>query len=386
MKVWIEKKQRASGKKYIVFVQNDDGKKQVKASFDMNQKRQANIFADDLRSTEPHLAMPAKVSFDMAFAEYKESVLKNELICYETRLGICGKINNHIQPYISKKLLSDYTLYDFNNSYIPALISSKGLLVINVSETKTITKRGKKTLGKKAIKDTVATFKLFVNYCLSRKWVIDPSILTFKFPKNFFHAENTKAKWMPKYQDILKIVNTEQDPLNQVLFHTAAETGCRLNELLGLTYGDVDVKSKIISTNHSLDKWNNLRENFLKTATSKRRIEISKSLTIMLGNWMDCQVPKKNGKYRMLFGITKNSAKMRIIRAAKRCGIEWHNGMSPFRKFSYSYLRDAMALTDKQIMLRFGWSNMDTPNKWYYKDLDNNKSERLAAINGMLTQ
>ena len=116
MKVWIEKKQRASGKKYIVFVQNDDGKKQVKASFDMNQKRQANIFADDLRSTEPHLAMPAKVSFDMAFAEYKESVLKNELICYETRLGICGKINNHIQPYISKKLLSDYTLYDFNNS------------------------------------------------------------------------------------------------------------------------------------------------------------------------------------------------------------------------------------------------------------------------------
>ena len=141
MKVWIEKKQRASGKKYIVFVQNDDGKKQVKASFDINQKRQANIFADELRSTEPHLAMPAKVSFDMAFAAYKESVLKNELICYETRLGICGKINNHIQPYISKKLLSDYTLYDFNNSYIPALISSKSLLVINVSETKTITKR-----------------------------------------------------------------------------------------------------------------------------------------------------------------------------------------------------------------------------------------------------
>ena len=86
----------------------------------------------------------------------------------------------------------------------------------------------------------------------------------------------------------------------------------------------------------------------------------------------------------MLFGITKASAKKRIQRAAKRCGIAWQNGMSPFRKFSYSYLRDQMVLTDKQIMLRFGWSNMDTPNKWYYKDLDNNKSERIAAIDKML--
>ena len=52
--------------------------------------------------------------------------------------------------------------------------------------------------------------------------------------------------------------------------------------------------------------------------------------------------------------------------------------------FSYSYLKDTQQFTDKQLMLRFGWSNMDTPNKWYYKDLDNNKSERIAAIDKML--
>ena len=388
MRVQIETLKRKGGNKLSVKVVKEDGTKVQRAVFEINQKRQAKAFADSLKTMEPHLAAPEKISFDMAFTEYKKDIVKDNLKTEEFRLVICGFINNHIAPHINKDLLSDYTLYDFEKSYIPALTSSNGMVVKNLPGGKTEVVRGTKKLGKKSTKDAVANFKMFIKYCLSRKWVIDPSILTWKFNKNFFQGENTKPKWQPKYKDVLKLVFNEQDPLNQALFHTAAETGCRLNELLGLTYSDIDLKSRpaTINTNHSLDKWNNFRENFLKTATSKRQIEISKSLSIMLKNWMDCQIPKKNGKYKMLFGITKASAKMRVQRAAKRCGIPWQNGMSPFRKFSYSYLRDQMALTDKQIMLRFGWGNMDTPNKWYYKDIDNNKSERLAAIEGMLPQ
>ena len=99
---------------------------------------------------------------------------------------------------------------------------------------------------------------------------------------------------------------------------------------------------------------------------------------------MDCSVPKKQGKYKMLFGITKASAAKRIQRAATRCGIAWKNGMSPFRKFSYSYCKDSKKFTDIQLMKRFGWSNMDTPNRWYYKDIDQNQPQRIAAIEGML--
>ena len=105
---------------------------------------------------------------------------------------------------------------------------------------------------------------------------------------------------------------------------------------------------------------------------------------MLLQNLMKQQLPKKHGRYRMLFGITKAAAAKRIKRAAKRNGITWENGMSPFRKFSFSFLRDQQALTDKQIMQRFGWSNMNTPNKWYYRDLDTNKQERATAINNML--
>ena len=386
MRVQIETLKRKGGNKLSVKVVKEDGTKVQRAVFEMNQKRQAKAFADSLKTMEPHLAAPDKISFDMAFTEYKKDIVKDDLKTEEFRLVICGMINNHIAPHIKKDQLSDYTLYDFEKSYIPKLISSNGMVVKNLPGGTTKVIRGTKKIGKKTTKDAVANFKMFIKYCLSRKWVIDPSILTWKFNKNFFQGENTKPKWQPKYKDVLKLVFNEQDPLNQALFHTAAETGCRLNELLGLTYSDIDLKSRpaTINTNHSLDKWDNFRENFLKTATSKRQIEISKSLSIMLKNWMDCQIPKKNGKYKMLFGITKASSKKRVQRAAKRCGIPWQNGMSPFRKFSYSYLRDQMALTDKQIMLRFGWGNMDTPNKWYYKDIDNNKSERLAAIEGML--
>ena len=388
MRVQIETLKRKGGNKLSVKVVKEDGTKVQRAVFEMNQKRQAKAFADSLKTMEPHLAAPDKISFDMAFTEYKKDIVKDDLKTEEFRLVICGFINNHIAPHINKDQLSDYTLYDFEKSYIPALTSSNGMMVKNLPGGMTKVVRGTKKLGKKSTKDAVANFKMFIKYCLSRKWVIDPSILSWKFNKNFFQGENTKPKWQPKYKDVLKLVHSEQDPLNQTLFHTAAETGCRLNELLGLTYSDIDLKSRpaTINTNHSLDKWNNFRENFLKTATSKRQIEISKGLAIMLKNWMDCQIPKKNGKYKMLFGITKASSKKRVQRAAKRCGIPWQNGMSPFRKFSYSYLRDQMALTDKQIMLRFGWSNMDTPNKWYYKDIDNNKSQRLAAIEGMLPQ
>ena len=192
---------------------------------------------------------------------------------------------------------------------------------------------------------------------------------------------------MPKYKDVVKLVTQQTDPLNKALFHTAAETGMRLNEILGLTYSDIDLKSKpaLIYLNHSTDKWNNFRENFLKTASSKRRVEISKSLALILDGWMKSQTPKRAGQYRLVFGtVSKKMARRRVMKAADRLGIQWESGLSPFRKFSFSFLKDQQALTDKQIMQRFGWTNMNTPNKWYYRDLDTNKEVRLSAINKML--
>ncbi len=393
MKVWIERLKRKSGDKLAVKVVDDNGKKMQRGLFELNQKRQAKVFADGLKQMEPHLAKPAQITFDTAFKAYKESVLKNELIAYETRLHMVGKINNHVAPHIEKKLLTDFTYHDFKEDYIPKLINSNGCKVVNIASkdkygfTSQIIRTDKK-LGKKSIKDAVAEFKLFVKYCLERKWVLDPNILTFNFNKNFFQSENSKKKWMPKYKDVVKLINSVDDPIDVALFHTAAETGIRLNELLGLTYSDIDFTSEpaLLHTNHSTDKWNNFRENFLKTDSSKRPIPLSKSLALKLKTFMDNQINvKRAGQYRLIFGtVSKKMAARRVQRAAKKIGIDWQNGMSPFRKFSFSYLKDTGQFTDKQLMQRFGWTNMDTPNKWYYRDLDINRENRLAAIDKML--
>lgn len=388
MQFKICKVKRKTKSVWVVQAMDDQGKKKNLEIFELNQKRQANAYVEDLRSKDPSLVMPQEVSFDLAFKEYKHSVLKDKFKVEETKLAICGYINHHIAPYISKKLLSDYTYHDFKEHYLPKLLESKCTRVQNLPGGSSTIVRTNRTVGKKTIKDTVATFKLFVKYCLERKWVIDGGILAYKFNKNFFQGENTKKKFMPKYKDIVLLVNSEKDILNRALFHTAAETGCRLNELLGLTYSDTDLKSDppTISFNHTIDKWNNFRENFLKTASSKRRVEISNQLSVILKTWMKEQVlPKRSGQYRLMFGtVSKKMAKRRVQRSAAKLGIDWVGGISPFRKFSYSYLKDTKALPKNQLLRRLGWTNSDTPDRWYYRDLDHNKEKRTKAINQLL--
>jgi len=385
MKVWIETLHRKSGNKLAVKVMIN-GKKKQRALFEKNQKRQAKEYAASLRLKEPHLAMPADITFATAIKEYSKTVLSNELLAHETRLHMVAHLNHHIAPHISKEALTDYTYHDFKTTYIPALINSYGMRVKNAPGGKTTVERTNIKLGKKSIKDAVANFKLFVKYCLERKWVIDSAILEFKFNKNFFQGENTKAKWMPRYQDVIKLVTKQTDPLNKALFHTAAETGMRLNEILGLTYSDIDLKSKpaLIYLNHSTDKWNNFRENFLKTSSSKRRLEISNSLALILDSWMKAQTPKRAGQYRLVFGtVSKKMARRRIMKAADRLGIKWESGLSPLRKFSQSYAMDQKIFTEAQLDGRFG-NSAKVRQKHYYKDFDVNKEERVSAINKML--
>jgi len=388
MKFSINKVKRKNGYKLVVQALDDTGKKKNLQIFELNQKRQAGSFIEDLKAGDPDMVMPKEVSFELAFKEYKKDILKDKFKVEETRLHICGYLNHHIQPYISKKLLSEYTYHDFKEGYLPQLLASKCTTVKNLPGGSHIIVRTNRTIGKKVVKDTVANFKLFIRYCLGRRWVIDRSILDFKFNKNFFQGENTKKKFMPKYKDIILLVNSEKDLLNRALFHTAAEAGPRLNELLGICYSDVDLKSDppTLSFNHSTDKWDGFRENFLKTASSKRRVEISKQLAIILGSWMKKQaMPKRSGQYRLVFGtVSKKMAKRRVQKAAQKLGIHWEGGISPFRKFSYSYLKDTKALPKNQLLRRLGWTNSETPDRWYYRDMDHNKTKRTQAINQLL--
>lgn len=383
MKVHILNVTRADGKKLVVQAIHK-GKKTNVETFGTNEKTKAKALVKKLEAMDPNKVIPQGIIFNDAFHEYKKFVLNNELITEETRLLNCGYVTNHIQPYISKTYLHEYNIGLFKEEYIPQLLKSKRIQVKFDHNGNYTRKRTDKIIGKKTIKETVGEFKRFVRYCQDKNWYIDPKILNFNFPKTFFQQTAVDV-WMPNTQDLLKIINGEKDIKLRCLYQLAAETGGRLNEVLALTYEDVGKDA--IHFRHSLDKWSGFRFDFLKTGSSRRRVEISPTLSQLLQSWMQHQVlPRKEGKLRRVFNMTKKTATKKIKLSAKKLSIKWQGGFAPFRKFSYSYLRDQKVFTDKQILGRYGWTNFKTPDRWYYKDLDTNKQERFAAINNILTE
>jgi len=403
MKVWVIKSKRK--KSYVWLVKAYDkltGKTKDLATFPKNKKTQALAFKDEKTKDEPGNLIPADITFDQAFKEYKHSILSNKQLVEETRLLKCGFLNNHIAPYISKKVKFDgevrhekieklgaYTYFDFKHSYIPQLLQSKKTQVKNKKGGGFTTERTKDPIGKKIIKDVVGEFKMFVHYCRDRKWYMPKEILEYEFTHNFFQDYITKSEWIPKKSTVNKIIDSEKDLQNKALFLTAAICGPRVNEILALTYCNVDLLSDPpqLKFRHSVDKWNNFREHKLKTASSRRETPISKELVILLKNWMQQQKnPKRVGKYKLLFGsLTKKSARGRVKRAAKALGLKWVGGLKPLRKFRYSLVKEQGELTDIQARQQQGWTmESKTPQRYYHKNLDSNPEKTKSAINKLL--
>tara|TARA_Y100000589_G_scaffold40756_1_gene34208 strand:- start:1029 stop:2258 length:1230 start_codon:yes stop_codon:yes gene_type:complete len=408
MKIWVIKEPRKKGYVWLVKAYDPITKKTKNLeNFPSNRKTQAEAFAAEQRQEQPENVMPADISFDVAFKEYKENVLKDDKLREETRLNKCSLLNNHIAPYIVKEhksvasgeiryikvdKLADYSYYFFKHIYIPLLLKSKKTRIFNKKAKDgggSYIQRLKDPIGKKTVKDVMGEFKMFVRYSLDRKWKLPREILDYKFSKNFFADYETKEQWVPKTNVVKQLIDEETNLLNKALFVTAAICGPRLNEILAITYDCVDLKSDppMIKFRHSVDKWNGFLPNKLKTGTSKRDVPISDELAVLLKNLMDQQTyPKKAGKYKLVFGsLTKASSKGRVKAAAKKLGIKWVGGLKPFRKFKYSLTREQGKLTEIQARLHQGWSmDSKTPQRYYHKDLDNNPEQTKDAVNKFL--
>tara|TARA_B100000131_G_C18093661_1_gene603137 strand:- start:466 stop:1689 length:1224 start_codon:yes stop_codon:yes gene_type:complete len=406
MKVWVIKSPRKKGFVYLVKAYDPlTGKTKDLETFAQNEKTLAKNFAEEKRREQPENIIPADVSFDFAFKEYKEKVLADTTLREESRLVKCGYINNHIAPYINKKVkfdgevrlvkidkLADYSYFIFKDTYIPQLLKSKKTFVHNRKAKDgggSTVKRLKDPIGKKLVKDVKGEFQMFVRYCLDRKWKMPREILDFKFSHNFFVDYEIKQQWVPTKKVVKKIIDNEKDIVNKTLFLTAAQCGPRLNEILAITNCSIDFKAKplpLIKFRHSIDKWDGFQPNTLKTASSKRDVPITKELAVYLKNLID-QQPKqrRSGKYKMVFPLTKKAAKGRIKSAAKKLGIKWVGGLKPFRHFRYSLVREQGKLPEIQARKQQGWTmESKTPQRYYHKDIDSNPEQTVDATNSLL--
>ncbi len=396
MKVWIENKKRADGWKWIVkVVYTEKGKQrtQTKAIYNSNEKKLANDHKKNLEKKEKIDLIDQKIEFNFAFSEYFKVINKDPDTTQKYKDMQIAYINNHVKPYINQQYLSEYLLANFLEETLIDIKKSKRL-DWRIKDGKGCYVKRLEPIGKVTIKAVVLEFKKFVNWCLSRQWKIDYSIANYKFPKKYFTDYTEQEKWMPTSKELLLVINKEPDIKLKTFYKCAAETGVRLNELLGICYESVDFKNGGINIDHSVNSENNFRPYQVKT--SKRFIEISDELLELFSIWMKAQmfpITHRNkiftnpytGKiekrtFKRVFNITGSRANKKIKQSAKKLGIDWQNGMSPFRKWSISRMEELKILTEKQMNVRFA-NSKEIRDKNYIRDLNLNETKRKAAIN-----
>ena len=399
MKVIIRKVNRAGGKKLCVQVlwqENGKEKIQNKEIFNLNEKRKAEALRSKLQNEDKDNVINQNIKFADAFNSYIKVLEQGTLNTPEYIAIQVSYIKNHVAPYINKEYLSDYKMSDFKEYTLPKILKSKQL-AWRTKNSFGYHVRLDKTIGKKTITEVVAEFKKFIKYCLEHQWKIDYGILTFKFQKNFFTNYVKTKKWMPQSHEILQVINKEPDIKLRALYQLAAEAGPRANEVVAVCYDDINFDTGKIDLKHSLDKWNNFRPYTLKTGVEARDpIDASDELLNLLSIWMKAQIfPKtlrnvvykdlqtgeiKKRNFVRIFDLTKSRAAKKVKQSAKKLGIDWKSGLSPFRKWSISRMEDLKVLTEKQMNKRYG-NTKEIRDSHYYKDLDLNVKERKAAIN-----
>ena len=377
----------------VSWFENGKEKTQSKESFNYNEKKKAEALKITLQNKEKIDAVDQKITFNFAFNEYFKVLNNDPDTSSKYKDMQVSYITNHVAPYINKEYLSDYLLSDFIETTLIGIKNSKRLDWRTKDGKGYYVKRAE-AIGKVTIKAVVLEFKKFVNWCNSHKYKIDYSIANFKFPKNYFSSYTKQIAWMPTTPQLLAIVNKEPDIKLKTFFKCAAETGVRLNELLGICYESVDFDNGGIYIDHSIDNENKFRP--YKVKTSRRFIEISDELLELFSIWMKTQIlpvthrnviftNPTNGKvekrtFKRVFNISGSRANKKIKQCAKLLGIDWQNGMSPFRKWSISRMQELKILTEKQMDDRFA-NSKEIRQSNYIRDLNLNEKQRKTAIN-----
>ena len=172
-----------------------------------------------------------------------------------------------------------------------------------------------------------------------------------------------------------------------------AETGIELSAALAVCYDDVYYDDEqgfyVINVRHSLDGDSQFRPHYLKTDKRKRKVQITGDLYKLLRAWMDIQMNPItfNKQYKRIFPYRKEYGAGLVKAAAKRAGVNWKKGASPFRKFSASVMYAKRVLDDASFAARYGWEKgLNTFKGFYQKPLsDLNKNKRTAALNNLIT-
>tara|TARA_R100001530_G_scaffold106698_2_gene74537 strand:- start:774 stop:1964 length:1191 start_codon:yes stop_codon:yes gene_type:complete len=391
----METRTAKNGNRYKVYAKVG-GKEFTIGSFPIDQQAAAiKLEKDSLTKTISELGItmePVKtdrITFNDAFKEYFKSINAEPDLDEKTKRGYIAILEAHIQPYISKTYLDEYKAADFKHGEN----STKNGLLKSCKIKSGI--RTDERIGKLVVQRALQYFKNFLIFCKDNEWNIEiEELLAFNFhPRQLENRAAAKDDWLPKSNDVYNMINSQNHPGKKAWIHMLAETGIELSAALAVCYDDVYYDDEqgfyVINVRHSLDGDSQFRPHYLKTDKRKRKVQITGDLYKLLRAWMDIQMNPItfNKQYKRIFPYRKEYGAGLVKAAAKRAGVNWKKGASPFRKFSASVMYAKRVLDDASFAARYGWEKgLNTFKGFYQKPLsDLNKNKRTAALNNLIT-
>ena len=391
----METRTAKNGNRYKVYAKGG-GKEFTIGSFPIDQQAAAiKLEKDSLTKTISELGItmePVKtdrITFNDAFKEYFKSINAEPDLDEKTKRGYIAILEAHIQPYISKTYLDEYKAADFKHGEN----STKNGLLKSCKIKSGI--RTDERIGKLVVQRALQYFKNFLIFCKDNEWNIEiEELLAFNFhPRQLENRAAAKDDWLPKSNDVYNMINSQNHPGKKAWIHMLAETGIELSAALAVCYDDVYYDDEqgfyVINVRHSLDGDSQFRPHYLKTDKRKRKVQITGDLYKLLRAWMDIQMNPItfNKQYKRIFPYRKEYGAGLVKAAAKRAGVNWKKGASPFRKFSASVMYAKRVLDDASFAARYGWEKgLNTFKGFYQKPLsDLNKNKRTAALNNLIT-
>jgi integrase len=209
-------------------------------------------------------------------------------------------------------------------------------------------------------------------------------------------SDDERAKRILDQAELRRLLDAVDAP-HRLIFELAAETGCRLGEVLGLVWDEVDLSVATVSFTHQLDRKGKRQP--LKTKRSRRSVEITADLAARLRAHRVASA--RSTAYDFVFVTPsgtphdhRNVAGRVLKRAVDRAGLgtvvrdgEVMQGAPTFHSLRHSHGSALIAAgwDIEEVSARLGHSNVGTTQRIYVHAYDTarrsaGRRDRLAAL------
>lgn len=181
---------------------------------------------------------------------------------YSTVYTYTKDYNKHIYPYFHDKDINSINTLDYNVWY--EIMAKKGLSAKYLNKINSLLKN----IFDYAVK----------NYNLS----YNPVVKTFK-SQNKIIEDSKKIQYITK-EEFDKFISKADDPMYKLIFEFLFYTGCRIGEVICLTWNDIDLEHKVVYITKTLYKIHNNTPTTNKT-NKNRQVSIPDILLLDLANY-----------------------------------------------------------------------------------------------------